>query len=601
MCAEESAAEVCSGLLAPVSVGGSSASGAEPFPALPAAEVGVGAGEGEEEKVEDAVVPKPAPSPCTPSRVEREAREATHLPCRSWCAVCVQGRAANPQHRRSPPHGEGERRLPEVRIDYAFLRRADAEDLAKLVVLMALPSRAMRAWVVPSKGAADGSTVERVFKGIREMGIRAPCIVKCDGEPAVEALREELMNRMGEGVAPPNPPVGESQSNGVVENGARLLKDMVRVHVLPRERKLQVRIPAGRPMIAWVAESAGDLVTKHLRGQDGRTGYERLFGKAPREEGLELGEMVLRRRPKQAGMNVLLEARWEQGIRLGRRWGGVAHLVGAGKEVFETRAVQRRPEEERWDVAAVQGPRATPWRNPAPEEDDQELVVLPPRADAPPPPVHDPSAREGPKQVYIRDTDIGRYGLTANCRRCNLMRAGHAARGVRHIPACRARIEAAMADAGDDRLDRAHQRRDGEVARRLEAADAGSVAARPAEGVEIPAVVEPVASPVDEGAGELAPAEPNDVQEDVGRAEEMHIEGDNEDELIEALTLEGVSGLQTRRAAREANQLFEMLLIAGVSRGDAAMKITELFSPPRVTAELGRLPQMSLVGGSTST
>ena len=57
------------------------------------------------------------------------------------------------------------------------------------------------------------------------------------------------------------------------------------------------------------------------------------------------------------------------------------------------------------------------------------------------------------------------------------------------------------------------------------------------------------------------------MQEYVGRAEEMHIEGDNEDELIEALTREGVSGLQTRRAAREANQLFDMLQIAGVSRG----------------------------------
>ena len=29
------------------------------------------------------------------------------------------------------------------------------------------------------------------------------------------------------------------------------------------------------------------------------------------------------------------------------------------------------------------------------------------------------------------------------------------------------------------------------------------------------------------------------------------------------------------------------------------LKISGLFSPPRVTAELGRLPQMSLVGGST--
>ena len=379
---EEILGEVCSGLLAPVQTGGSSASDAAPVIAAaapPAQEESVRA-EGDEEvgRTEDAVIPRPAPTPCTPTRSEREAHEATHLPYRSWCAVCVQGRADNPQRRRLPPGEEGARRLPEVHIDYAFLRRSNSDVLAKLVILKALPSRAMRAWVVPSKGVVDGSTAERVYKGIREMGIRAPCIIKCDGEPAVEALREEVISRMGEGAVPQNPPVGESQSKWVVENGVRFLKGMIRVHVLALERKLGVRLPAEHPIIAWIAEAVGDLVTKHFRGQDGRTGYERLFGKPPREEGLELGEVVLWRKPKHSGMNVLLEARWEEGIWLGRRSGGITHLVGVGREVVETRAVQRRPKEERLCAAKVQNLLATPWRNPAPEDPDEEVLVLPP-------------------------------------------------------------------------------------------------------------------------------------------------------------------------------------------------------------------------------
>ena len=40
-------------------------------------------------------------------------------------------------------------------------------------------------------------------------------------------------------------------------------------------------------------------------------------------------------------------------------------------------------------------------------------------------------------------------------------------------------------------------------------------------------------------------------------------------------------------------------MVHGVSRGDVAAKVAELYSPPRVTAELGRLPNMSLVGGPT--
>ena len=305
--------------------------------------------------MEDAVVPPPAPSPCSPTRAEREAHEATHLPYRSWCEECVRGRANNPPHRRRAPGAEEEHRLPEVHLDYAFLRRADSEVLAKLVVLKALPSRAMQAWVVPCKGLGDQASAERVLRGIRAMGIRPPCVLKCDGEASVEALREAVMVRMGEGAVPQGPPAGESQSNGVVENGVQMLKGLIRVHVLALERKLGVRFPADHPILAWIVEAVADMTTKHLRGHDGRTGYERLFGKAPREEGLELGESVLWRRPKQAGMNALLEARWEAGIWLGRSWGGITHRVGVGREVVETRAVQRRPKEERWDVAPHPG------------------------------------------------------------------------------------------------------------------------------------------------------------------------------------------------------------------------------------------------------
>ena len=110
-----------------------------------------------------------------------------------------------------------------------------------------------------------------------------------------------------------------------------------------------------------------------------------------------------------------------------------------------------------------------------------------------------PSAREGPKQVYIREADLEQHGYTVGCRRCGLMRPGQPARGIRRTPACRARIEAAMREAGDGRLQRAEQRRDEELARRLEdtAADAPAAAAAP---VEIPA------------PAEMAPAPPAVVQ-----------------------------------------------------------------------------------------
>ena len=81
------------------------------------------------------------------------------------------------------------------------------------------------------------------------------------------------------------------------------------------------------------------MTTKDLRGSDGRTAFERPYGKPLREEALEFGEVVLWRGPKDPRSNTLLEARWEEGARLGRRRGGTIHRIGIGREVVQTRVV----------------------------------------------------------------------------------------------------------------------------------------------------------------------------------------------------------------------------------------------------------------------
>ena len=57
--------------------------------------------EGEEE--EEARAAKPLWDPRDPTAAERAIPEATHLPFRQWCAVCVAGRRDNPPHRAEFP------------------------------------------------------------------------------------------------------------------------------------------------------------------------------------------------------------------------------------------------------------------------------------------------------------------------------------------------------------------------------------------------------------------------------------------------------------------------------------------------------------------
>ncbi len=171
-------------------------------------------------------------------------------------------------------------------------------------------------------------------------------------------------------------------------------------------------------------------------------------------------------------MDGVLDGRWSTGVWLGRKWGGVIQSVYANGKVHEIRGVQRQPREARWRKEALEAIAATPWnREPAAEG---ELRILPPLA--PPAAAQGPAAAEevrepeyNPRRVFIKLSDLELHGFTAGCRRCNLMRNGQAALGVKHLDACRLRVEQAMRDSNHPRLERAEVRQLGELERRAAA------------------------------------------------------------------------------------------------------------------------------------
>jgi hypothetical protein len=51
--------------------------------------------------------------------------------------------------------------------------------------------------------------------------------------------------------------------------------------------------------------------------------------------------------------------------------------------------------------------------------------------------------------------------------------------------------------------------------------------------------------------------------------------------------------------AKDFVHIYELFLVSGASASEARMKVSELFSPPRVTLELQRIQISNLVSGST--
>ena len=323
-------------------------------------------------------------------------------------------------------------------------------------------SKAVRSWLVPRKGASESIAAEVAGEGLKGFGIGEEEMItmKCDNETPILALRRRVAAARRGGVLEQEPATYEHESNGIIENGVKLGKGLLRVLLLAFEAKIGGRVPSDHPLMAWLVSHSSDVLSKHIVGKDGKTPYERLWGKPTREEGLEFGESLLYRLPRTEATNVLLESRWKPGVWLGRRWGSNVHQVYDfnDEKVHEVRAIQRRPLEERWSREAVERVNVYPHLlQPAGgKEPLEEASIIPDGDDGPEEPPE--AVHRQPARVFISTADLETFGYSENCPKCARVRAGHAGRGFKHHEACRLRIEARLRELGDPRVAKADAR-----------------------------------------------------------------------------------------------------------------------------------------------
>ena len=105
--------------------------------------------EGWQAESEEARPGRAAAEPGRPTRREIDEHNRTHMPFRSWCTACVQGRSVSSPHMKKTGKKQGEeereRRLPTVAMDYCHLGQRDEKEKAAVLVLRAAPSGALRA------------------------------------------------------------------------------------------------------------------------------------------------------------------------------------------------------------------------------------------------------------------------------------------------------------------------------------------------------------------------------------------------------------------------------------------------------------------------
>ncbi len=281
--------------------------------------------EGQEQaEIEQEIEPlKVAPSPVLPSASEVEEHRVTHAQYRSWCRECVEGKALGEQRGRAADGGV--RLVPTVGVDYFFItsrgmvRREDLNitkdeegeakimeerkkgNIVKCLIVRCSKTKAVFAHQVPVKGLdEDKHVVKLVCADVEWLG-HTKVVMKCDNEPAVKRLLDHSLRALRitnmDAITQEHPERYESQSNGMVEVGIKVVRGHFRTLKSCLERRIGAEIPASHPVLAWLLEHACLIINAVVRGDDGLSAWTRARGRPFRQRRIGFCENCLYKLP----------------------------------------------------------------------------------------------------------------------------------------------------------------------------------------------------------------------------------------------------------------------------------------------------------------
>ena len=170
----------------------------------------------------------------------------------------------------------------------------DIEGKSPILVLHDSISSAVFAHDVGSKGKL-GDSIRCVQQDLESLGCANRDIVgKGDQEAAVQAVWEEV-SKLREGkqsTVPEASPVGESPANGAAENAIFRVQGQIQTMVSDLESKLTRTITRESPLMKWLIEWSGGLITRQRETPTGLSSYGNIKGRESRAPLATFGERV---------------------------------------------------------------------------------------------------------------------------------------------------------------------------------------------------------------------------------------------------------------------------------------------------------------------
>ena len=250
------------------------------------------------ETSDEAVVPRQLRRPNQPTQKQiDEHRQASHIPYRSWCRWCVEGRGLHDQHPSGMELDKLDKCIPCVSMDYLFMGdKKTAAEHNPILGTYDNGTDTIKVYVTKKKGAvvwlprAINSDLESLGYG----GCRVS--IKTDQEKSVMAVKRAVADERSAPTAMLESPVRESQCNGKMEKAVQKWQGQLRTLKLALEDNIGSKINVKSKIFEWLSYWAAESLNRYLVGADGKTAFARVTGTQCSRTIAEFGEQILYKR-----------------------------------------------------------------------------------------------------------------------------------------------------------------------------------------------------------------------------------------------------------------------------------------------------------------
>ena len=239
------------------------------------------------------------------------AHNATHVPFRDWCPICVASRGQSSPHRRVVVNKTADT-LPKFQTDYMFIRTVAESKTQPCITFVETRSGVVISFMCARKGGYENLTKE-ILRHFEAYGFLNPVIIQCDKEMSIIDVCRKVARERNARTVLRFAPKTSHQSNRFVEAVRGHIQGLARCYQTQIETNTGVQLSAISPAIPFATRYAGFVLSRFTVRPKGRTPFQYLLGTPYVSPLCMFGESVFALIPDHEVRAAKLTNRWISG------------------------------------------------------------------------------------------------------------------------------------------------------------------------------------------------------------------------------------------------------------------------------------------------